>query len=91
MGAPAGFSRVTDYEVWLYGPQGGVPSYNDMQVKMNVQGVGIVTCQMDYRTEQALPRIRFLVDLLRNEKNVFVNPQDNTLAVFQEEVGEKDT
>lgn len=89
MGAPAGYNQIRSYEVWLHGNPSGVSSYNDICVKLHTSG-GLVEYQWNYQTEQGLERAKFLVDLLRNEKHVYHEPQQNIVVVFQEEVGEKD-
>ena len=90
MGAPAGYNQIKSYEVWLFGSSGGASDFNDIRVTLYTAG-GQVEYQWNYQTDQALQKAQVLIDLLRNERHVYHNPQQNIVVVFQEEVGEKDT
>ena len=83
------YQKVLKYEVVLDGNDNAVPQFNTMRVRLQLSS-GYHQYEYHCDTEHAFEKINLLIDLLRNEANVWFDPNTNRFGVGMEEVGEKD-
>ena len=83
------YQKVVSYEVVLDGNDNAVPQFHTMRVRLRLSS-GYHQYEYSCNTEHAFEKIKMIIDLLRNEANVWFDPDTNRLGVGQEEVGEKD-
>lgn len=83
------YQQVVSYQVILDGNDNAVPQFNTMSVILRLAS-GYHTYEYHCDTEHAFEKIKMLIDLLRNEANVWFDPDKNRFGVGTEQVGEKD-